>query len=143
MLFYVSLFIACVISAFLVLYLYHALADVGKAFYNVLLPSSKGNLTNHLGDVRVNSTVNGAQTPWGWKGNGHETRGSTLRSAAAKGASGLDGFLNNHANKTSSAAWPYREDKVELTGTAYKVKRTMTASKKSRPGTNSKQPWGW
>ncbi len=143
MFFYVSLFIACVISAFLALYLYNALAGVGTAVYRAILPGSKENITRHRRDVRYNLKANGAQTPWGWKGSAHETRASSPRTAAATGASGLDGLINKHSNETSSVGWPYREDKVELAGTAYKVKRTATVSKKSRPGTNSKQPWGW
>ncbi len=143
MLFYISLFIACVIVAILVLYLYHALTDVGKAVYRAVLPNSKENITRHRRNVRYNSNVNDAQAPWGWEGNNHDTRKNVSISASPNGASDLDGFINKQSNESSSVSWPHREDKVELAGTAYKVKRTATVSKKSHPGTNSKQPWGW
>lgn len=142
MLFYVSLFIACVISALVVLYIYNALADAGKAVYRALLPSSKNNVTRHRRNVRFNSAISDTPTPWGWSGNDHETREHGSKPATANGTSVLDGFLNKQSNETSSVGWPYREEKVELAGTAYKVTR-KTASKKSRPGTNNKQPWGW
>jgi hypothetical protein len=142
MLFYVSLFIACVMSALVVLYIYHALADAGKAVYRALLPSSKNNITRDRRNVRFNSAISDTPTPWGWNGNNHEAREYGTKPATTNGASGLDGFRNKHNNESSSVGWPHREDKVELAGTAYKVTR-KTASKKSRPETNSKQPWGW
>ncbi len=143
MLFYISLFIACVISAILVLYLYHLLTDLGRAVYKGLLPSSKNNATSHLERVRSGSKANGSQAPWGWKGSDHKTREKVSKFAPPIDTAGLDGFLNKVGNEPSSVGWPYREDKVGFAGTAYKVKRTTTASKQSRPGTNSKQPWGW
>jgi len=142
MFFYVSLFIACVLTAIVFLYLYHALMDVGKAVYKVLLPSSKENVTRHRRNVRFNSVVSDTPTPWGWNGNDHETREHGRRPATVGSASGLDGFLSKHSSETSSDGWPYRQDKVEFAGKAYKVKR-KTASKKSRPAINNKQPWGW
>ena len=144
MFFYVSLFIACVISAFLVLYLYHALADLGSAVYNSLLPSSKGNATSHIGSVRSGSTAYDTQTPWGWQGSGHETRRQRPRSATPSGASasGLDGFLNNAGIETTSVGWPYREEKVGPAGKTYKVTR-KPASKKPLLRTGYVQPWGW
>ena len=142
MFFYVSLFVACVILAFLALYLYNALADVGKVIYKAFLPSSKGSPTSHLGKVRSRSSINDTQTPWGWKGGDNETRAHRTKTAAPDGASGLDGFLDKHTNETSSVGWPYREEKTGFAGKTYKVTR-KTASKKSRPGSNSKQPWGW
>ena len=142
MFFYVSLFIACVISTLVVLYLYHALTDAGKAVYGALILSSKDNVTRHRRNVRFNSAVSDIQIPWGWKGNDHEVREHGPRPATANGASCLDGFLNKHSNGTSSVGWPYREDKVEFAGTAHKVTR-KTAPKKTRLRSNGKQPWGW
>jgi len=143
MFFYASLFIACVISAFSVLYLYHALEDVGKAVYRAFLPSKKDNLTRHLGKVRYSSTVNDTQTPWGWKGNDKNARGHVPKTAAMNGTSGLDAYLNKHSDETSSSVgWPYREEKTEFAGKAYKVTR-KTTSEKPRLRTTGNQPWGW
>jgi len=139
MFFYVSLFVACVISALLVLYIYNALADAGKAVYKAILPSKKSNVTSHVRNVRFNSKVNEAQTPWGWKGNDHVTREPVTKGA---GATGLDAFVNRHDNDSASVGWPYREEKNEFAGKAYKVSR-RTASKKSRLQTSGNQPWGW
>jgi hypothetical protein len=142
MLFYVSLFIACVISALVVLYIYNAIADAGKAVYRALLPSSKNNVSRHRRNVRFNSAISDTPTPWGWNGNEHEARQHGTKPATTNGTAGLHGFLNKQSNESLSVGWPYREDKVELAGKAYKVTR-KTASKKLSPGTNSKQPWGW
>ena len=142
MFFYVSLFIACVISAFLVLYIYHALADIAKAVYRNFLPSRKDNLASHIGDVRFHSKVNDTPAPWGWKGNDHGTREHGAKGAALNRATGLDAYVNTHGKGSASVGWPYREEKNELVGKAYKVTRG-TASKKSRMSTTGNQPWGW
>jgi len=142
MFFYVSLFVASVISALAVLYFYNALADVGKEFYRAFLPGSKDNRTKHLEKARFNSTVNKTAAPWGWKGNDNVVRERDPKDATVNGASGLDALLKNHGNESASVGWPYREEKTECTGTAYKVSRKAGTVKTSRkPG--NKQPWGW
>ena len=139
MFFYVSIFIACVISAFLIIYLFHALVDVVKVVFKGLQASPKDKVTGHLGSV---TTAKGTQTPWGWEGSYHETRTQRPRNATPNGMSGLDGYLNNVGSETTSVGWPHREDKVESTGRAYKVTR-RTASNKTRLRTGGAQPWGW
>jgi hypothetical protein len=67
MFFYSALFVASVIVAFIILYLYNALADIGRAVYQAILPSSKDNLAGHLDNQRVRTTVNETKTPWGWE----------------------------------------------------------------------------
>ena len=142
MFFYVSLFIACVISALLVIYLYNAFADIGKAVYRSILPSRKDNLTGSIRNVRFNSLVNKTPTPWGWKGGDHGTREHGAKGAAMIGATGLDAFVDKHRNESTSVGWPYREEKNELTGKAYKVTR-RTPSKRSGLQTTGNHPWGW
>jgi len=142
MFFYVSLFIACVIAALLVLYILNALADVGKAVYKSILPSRKDHLTNSISNVRFNTKVNDTPTPWGWKGGDHVTRDQGTKAATMNEAGGLDAFVNKHGNESRSVGWPYREEKNELTGKAYKVTR-RTSSKKSGLQTTGNQPWGW
>ena len=142
MFFYISLFIACVISALLVLYIYHALADVGKAVFRNFLPGQKDSLASQIGDVRFHSKVNDTPTPWGWKGNDHETREHGAKGAALNGATGLDAFVNKHSKESTSVGWPYREEKNEFAGKAYKVTRKPT-SKKPGMSTTCNQPWGW
>ena len=142
MFFYVSLFIACVISALLAIYLYNALAGIGKEVYRSILPSRKDNLSSNIRNVRFHSKVNETPTPWGWKGSDHGTREHGTKGAAMNGATGLDVFVNKHGNESASVGWPYREEKNELTGKAYKVTR-RTSSKKSGLQTTRSQPWGW
>ena len=142
MFFYVSLFIACVISAILALYILNAIASVSRAVFRGFLPSKKNNLTSHVGNVSFNSRVNDTPTPWGWKGNDHATRDHGAKGAALNGATGLDAFVNKRGKGSASVGWPYREEKTEFAGKAYKVTR-RTASKKSRQSTTGSQPWGW
>lgn len=68
MFFYASLFVACVILAVIIVWLYRALAGVGQAVYQAFLPSSKrdNGPTSHLDTQRLNTTINDVPTPWGW-----------------------------------------------------------------------------
>ena len=141
MIFYVSLFIACVIAAFLVLYLYHALANAGRGVSKVLLPGTKDNVAGHAERTRNHSTKNKTPTPWGWKGNGSVIRDHDAQSAAVNGASGLDAFLNDHDKESASVGWPYREEKTELAGRANKVSRKAGSAKTGRR--SGGKPWGW
>jgi hypothetical protein len=142
MFFYISLFVACVISALLVLYVYNALADVGKAVYKSILPSRKDHLTRNIRNVRFNSKVNETPTPWGWKGGDHGAREPVAKGSTMNAANGLDAFVNKHGNESTSVGWPYREEKNEFAGKAYKVTR-RTSPKKSNLQTSGNQPWGW
>lgn len=67
MFFYTSLFVASLIVALVILWLYNALMDVGRVVYRAMLPSSKNNITGHVRDYVLPSTGNGTPTPWGWQ----------------------------------------------------------------------------
>ena len=148
MLFYTTLFVISVIAALIILYLFNALKDAGKAVYRAFLPSSKDSLARHIDDVQYRTTINDTSTPWGWNGNDHGIREHHPKRAAGNAKSGLDAFINQVGNdrdqkarKRAAVSWPYREEKSEFTGKAYKVKRKVTPRK-----TNSEtkgKPWGW
>ena len=158
MLEYSFLLIASVILAVIILWLYRAIVGAGKAVYYALLPSSKDNLTAHIPEQSMGTTVNDTPTPWGW---GHAQKSSHVsRAAVAKpeakapwGWKGNDHEIRDHhpgkpqptAKAPSKAAegvgWPYREDKFEFAGKAYKVTRKVKP-KKTNLKTSSK-PWGW
>ncbi len=143
MFFYTSLFVGSLIAAFLILYLYNALIHVGKTAYRAWFENSEDHLTGHLDEAKYGTT------PWGWKS--HATPGTSARThpaAATPNAAGFDDFLNSNlgasgsqATQKSTASWPYREEKSETSGKAYKVSR-----KARPPRTNLKEtakPWGW
>ena len=173
MFFYTALFIASVITALIILFLYNALMDVGKAVYRAILPSSKDNLARHIDDTPYHATINDTptpwgwdgqvapakrvktvpvspndNTPWGWKGNDHEIREHGPKSAVRNASSGFGAFLNKAGNEGDQKAseqaavgWPYREEKFEFAGKAYKVKRKTTLRKTNLETTG--KPWGW
>ena len=173
MFFYTALFVASVIAAFVILYLYNALKEVGTAVYRAFLPSSKDNLARHIDDTPYHATINDTptpwgwdeqaapekrvkavpaspndDTPWGWKGNNHEIREHGAKGTVRNAVSGLDAFLNkgssepsSKANKPSAVGWPYREEKSEFAGKAYKVKRRTTPRRTNLKTTST--PWGW
>ena len=129
MFFYTALFIASVITALIILYLYNALMDVGKAVYRAILPSSKDNLARHIDDTPYHVTINDTptpwgwdsqaapanrvktvpaspndNTPWGWKGNDHEIREHGPKSAVRNASLGLDTSLNKAGNEGDQKA---------------------------------------
>jgi hypothetical protein len=136
MFFYVSLFIACVVTALLVLYLYNALVDAGKEVYRAFLPSSKDKRGRQRQKGRFDSTVNKTAVPWGWKGNESE-----IREHGPDAATGFDAIIKNNSNESATVGWPYREEKTELAGRANKVSRKPRAVKTG--GRSGGKPWGW
>lgn len=172
MFFYTSLFVACVIIAIVVLYLYNSVVDVGKSIYKAFLPSSRNKLTAHLEERKVVTTINdtptpwgwkshatpeniarthpaapNAQTPWGWRGKPHQTHNQ--HSAHGTGNTNGAGVPHSHNGGASSpeatdspmVGWPYREEKFEFTGKAYKVTRKATPKRTNLRATS--KPWGW
>jgi len=177
MFFYTSLFIASVIAALVILYLYNAVADVGRAVYRAMLPSSKEKLARQIDEPKFSTSINDTPTPWGWgshatpekaaqthpasspngtpwgwKGNnnGMRERGQVREynhSGATQKVTGLDAFVKNNGGPSSADAkrpvvgWPYREEKVEFAGKAYKVTRSVKPRKTNLRNTST--PWGW
>lgn len=177
MVFYSLLFVACVIVAVVMLYLYHQLADVGKDVYKTLLPSSKTNPTNNRDYARVATSVNKTPTPWGWKAKTTQTKTARVRSVSPPGnvpwgwkgndneirehgpkpaihnvvksrAAGLDAFLKQNDNEQNSSSasrenvgWPYREEKSEIAGKEYTMKRKAAPVRTNLRTTG--KPWGW
>lgn len=141
MFFYTSLFVACVIVALLIVYLFNAVANAGRAFYGSFLPSSKDKFTGQHARTRYHSTRNAAPAPWGWKGNGSVIREHGPNAATMSGNSGLDAFINDHGKKPAATGWPHREEKTEFAGSSYKVSRKAGSSSKLRSSRG--KPWGW
>jgi len=169
MFFYTSLFIASVVAALVILYLYNAIADAGRAVYRAMLPSSKERLARQIDVPKYSTSINDTPTPWGW-GN-HATpekaaqthpasspngtpwgwksnnNGMRERAGATQKATGLDAFVRNNGGSSSADAtkpvvgWPYREEKVEFAGKAYKVTRSVKPRKTNLRNTST--PWGW
>jgi hypothetical protein len=172
MFFYISLFVACVIIALVILYLYNSVAGVGKLIHRTLLPISKNNLTAHLEDKKLATTINDTPTPWGWEshstpenvaqthpaapsgqrpwgwpGNHHATYDH--RSTNGTGNASGSGIFHAHngsastpeATESPTVGWPYREEKFEFAGKAYKV--TRKAKLKRTDLSTTSKPWGW
>jgi hypothetical protein len=167
MFFYTTLFIASVIIAFVILYLYRSLWEVGSAIYKVFLPSAKTNRPRQAEDEKPGTSINRTPTPWGW--NGHATPENANRPQVARqtgqtpwGWPGNDHEIREHsagnrllnaqhsmhdvvsatgADRNPGVGWPYREEKVEFAGKAYKVTRKATPARTNLKTTG--KPWGW
>lgn len=162
MFFYISLLVGSVVAAVGLLYLVHALKRLGSAAYTTMLPSAKDRRTGHLENTKF-SHNNKMQTPWGWRGHASpagvarthpaipsdnntswewKTKDNkTNNKSQVEKSTGLDGFLASEAAPKPTVGWPYREDKLDVAGSAYKVTR------KAKPArTNLRdngKPWGW
>ena len=168
MFFYASLFVATLILAAVVLWLYRAVVGAGKAVYQAILPSSKSGSADHLAREAVRTTVNETRTPWGWGEHAKPAHAArTAKNAAApvgksdnvpwgwpgsekKGHDykpGMSHARRAGADSTAKPAakgqigWPYREDKFEFAGKAYKVTRKVAPKKTNLASTG--KPWGW
>lgn len=166
MFFYISLFVASIIAAFVALYLFNLLVNAGKAIQKSWLPSAKGNPTRHVAGVRYGTAAD-TSTPWGWKGHSSPAgaarrhpakpavkapwgwQGNAVRESgqSTKNTSGLDAFIENSTHEKPETAgnptvgWPYREEKKESAGRAYKVTRKHAAQRSNIK--DAKAPWGW
>jgi len=163
MLFYASLFVATLIVAAVVLWLYRALVGAGQAVYQAILPSSRSGITDHLAKEARRTSINDTPTPWGW-GDKAKPSQAARTAKIAKADTVPWGWPGNHQkpgqHKAGAAharhnhegpvakpeakgqiGWPYREDKFEFAGKAYKVTRKATP-KKTNLSTTGK-PWGW
>ena len=161
MFFYLSLFIACVVTAVVFLYLYHALVDVGQAVYRAFLPSAKKKFVSRPVRQSLATTINDTPTPWGWHDNVSPEAAARTRSVAPAGpvpwgwrggnyestghgvSAGEAGAAHTAASEkgSRSVGWPYREEKSELAGKSYKVSRRVTLKRTNLASTG--KPWGW
>ena len=169
MVFYSLLFVASVIMALVVLYLYRMLAAVGKAVYRAFLPSTKDNPSNHQNEVKVVTSINDTPTPWGWhgnvaqehkehkerthtaapplivpwgwKGNGNEIRVRGPKPSVRNSVQNGTTGLESDAASRDGVGWPYREEKFEFAGKLYKVTRRETFARTDF--TTMVKPWGW
>lgn len=165
MFFYTSLFVASLIVALIILWLYHAISDVGKAVYRAILPSSKGNPADHLkSETVLRTTINDTPTPWGW--GDHTKPSQAARTAKIVpsdsvpwGWPGNNNKIREHGQHYDLNAgqalaesddnekpkpvtgWPYREEKFDFAGKSYKVSRKARPKKTNLSNTST--PWGW
>lgn len=165
MFFYTSLFIASLIVALIALWLYNALVDIGKVVYQAILPSSKGNPTDHLKpEVVLRTTINDVPTPWGWGEHSKPSQAARTAKIAPSdsvpwGWPGNNSKIREHGRQydlnggaaltdpqpdqqaKSATGWPYREEKFDFAGKSYKVSRKATPKKTNLSKTGT--PWGW
>jgi len=97
--------------------------------------------------ARTHPAAPSRQSPWGWPGHHHETYAH--HSAGVTGNTNGGGASHSHnggaskpeETETPTVGWPYREEKFELSGKAYKVTR-KARPKRTNLRTTGK-PWGW
>jgi hypothetical protein len=167
MFFYTALFIASVIVAFVLLYLYRSLWEVASTIYKVFLPSAKTNHPRQAEDENLATSINrtptpwgwdgratsenanrpqaarqSGQTPWGWPGNDHEIRERSPGNRLLNSLHSLhDDVSATGADRNPTVGWPYREEEFEFAGKTYKITRKATPERSNLKTTG--KPWGW
>lgn len=114
-----------------------------------LTPWGWDNQSSPAKPVNRNPALSSMQTPWGWKGNNDKTHEKTPGGVSGNNpATGRDAFAGNSDSGSSASddrnptvGWPYREEKFEFAGKAYKVKRKVIPAKTNLRDTG--KPWGW
>ena len=131
MLFYTTIFVACLIAAIVIPWLYRSISSAGKAVHRTILPSSERGPTSHLGT----SPVRNGSASFDLKN--HHAPGALAVEYAARpkaeqkfaGDNSYYGPRNNYSELTPvksrmpSAGWIHREDKPTLKGDTYRVTR--------------------
>ena len=162
MFFYISLLIGSVVAAVLLLYFFHAIRSLSSAAYKSMLPSAKDRRTGHLENTKFSDNSK-MQTPWGWRGHASpagvarthpavpsdhgvswewKAKGNkTNNKSQAEKPTGLNGFLASEATPKPAVGWPYREDKLDAAGSAYKVTRRAKPARTNLR--DNGKPWGW
>ena len=131
MLFYTAIFVACLIAAIVIPWLYRLISGAGKAVHRTILPSSERGPTSHL----ATSPVRNGSTPFDLKN--HRAPGMLAMEYAARpkaeqklaGDNSYYGPHNNYSalkqtkSRMPSDGWIHREDRPTLKGDTYRVTR--------------------
>jgi hypothetical protein len=139
MLFYTTIFVACLISAIAIPWLYRSISSAGKAVQRTILPSSEQGPTSHL----ETSPVRNGSTPFDLKN--HHVPGMLLareyagRSKVEQKFAGANSYYGPrfiYSASTQAKVWTpnagsiHRKDKPALLGNTYKVTRTVNPREK-------------
>jgi len=167
MLFYIALFVVCVVIAVAFLYVFRALENVSEDVYQVSVQSIRTRHKDRPKERKLATTVNKTQTPWGWNGTEKPDTAARKLPAApnvkapwgwqgnqqpikAHGVhSGVNGGTADRSNNAASHAkivspdvgWPYRQEKFDFAGRNYKV--THRLAPKPTDLSKTSKPWGW
>ena len=139
MLFYTTIFVACLAAAIIIPWLYRLIAGAGKAVHRSILPGSVHGPTSHLDSSPARNRSNA----WDLKNNhipGMVLARSFAGQSKVRHKIGEDsshyGPLNTYSapkyNKAlmPKADWIQREDKTALIGSTYKVTRRVNTKMK-------------
>lgn len=83
MIFYVSLLLICVAVSIVIVWFYRSFAEVTKAAYRALLPSSRHNHKHHNDHLVKHVSLSATPSPWGWESNGAVHHSSPIKKAEA------------------------------------------------------------
>jgi hypothetical protein len=168
MLVYATIFIASIIVAAVIIFLYKVISSSSRSVYSskehISLPEVQPNYQKdkavinrtpdflhkgtHASPRHMAKTHPAMPTEtynWGWNTSGNQSRQKADQAATA----GNSSHCSLYDMKTESpgmardrkSGWPYREEKTEPAGKVYKVKRRTAP--RSGDSEELEKPWGW
>jgi len=168
MLFYLTIFIVCLVVAIVVLWFYRMSTDTSKAIFTTIVPSRVDESpSEHLNDTVAHKTRTDAesplgtisqqtprnlerthraksidQTPWGWPGHKRPPVRELRTQYASHNSVNEGPSADSESTRSQKAGSPYRDGRLETKGKVYNVTRKTPPPAKTTPDTLSK-PWGW
>jgi len=131
MLIYTTIFVACVVAAIIIPWLYRLISGAGKAVHRTILPRSEHGPTSHL----KTSLARHGSTPWDLKNHYAPGMLAKVEQKIAMDNS-YYGPRNQYSTSTQAkvfmpnAGWINREDKTALNCNSYKVTRRLKIREK-------------
>lgn len=161
MLYYTSLFLVIVLVSVIAIWMYRAILGASRVAYKASVPGGKKisprtrTRLKARAKARAKAAKSGtseAPVPWGWKGNPnpihshHETHKPGSSKKHWNGLSHSHAAASEHTISTppsnagrKNVGWPYKEEKMEFAGKAYKVNRKAVDGDFNGNG----KPWVW
>jgi|GEM_PF-3382513 len=139
MIYYTFLLLIIVVVSVIAIWMYRAIFGVGRSVYQSNLVGGRKVSKRAKARLKVrrkaraqnagSSSSSGIPTPWGWKDNAalpHEAyvahKPGSLRGHAHAGVN-VFAVAPAPATARKNVGWPYKEEKMQFAGKAYKVNR--------------------
>ena len=153
MFFYIAIFIACVIAAIIIPWLFRLISGAGKAVQRSVLPGAEKGPVSHLNISPVYAGNNGASTPWDLVSYNESTALARVRAkrlAAERNTAKNNSYIGPRNEYSAPlhtdvnlpvTGWINREDKPSKDGTSYKVTRRVRTREKNPKHVNRPTSW--
>lgn len=142
MLFYISVFLASVVAALVIVYLYHAITGIFRSSSSTLVSGSRNNQrTYYRRATKKPAKRRDKTTPWGW--------GNSSSSAKVAGPYSASSRMASSGGRSTTARRDSGSGTQKASGfNSFLKNNTVTKSRKTGPAVRTHRkakaaPWGW